>query len=415
MAAINLTDAKIKGLKPPAKGQAEIADAIVPSLRVRIGKSGKRSFVVRKRGKDKVHTVTLGAYHERRFSLADARKRAREVIEQIDMRGTYEPDIGLQGDTEDDLFRDALDSYMKRHVHKKGLRSAGEIERTFQTYVLPDWGHRPIHSITRKDVATLLDKIEDGEAGEGGNMGGPVMADRTLAQVRALFTWYALRDDEFISPIVRGMARTAPSERRSTRALADEELRLFWTATGQEQPLGDFLRLCLLTSQRRGKVEAMRWDDIKDGVWTVATQKREKANAEVIKLPPMALAIINAQPKVKGNPHVFAGKGDTHFHAGDKFKKRLDARIANLNGGKAIPAWRVHDLRHTAKTLMRRAKVGAVISERVLGHSIKGIEGTYDHHDYVDEIAEALLQLERVIADILDTDGRVVPLRGTAA
>jgi hypothetical protein len=37
------------------------------------------------------------------------------------------------------------------------------------------------------------------------------MADKLLAFIRALFNWHALRTDDFVSPIVRGMgARLHP-------------------------------------------------------------------------------------------------------------------------------------------------------------------------------------------------------------
>jgi integrase len=50
-----------------------------------------------------------------------------------------------------------------------------------------------------------------------------------------------------------------------------------------------------------------------------------------------------------------------------------------------LPNWTLHDLRRTAKTLMVRAGVRPDISERVLGHVIAGVEGTYDRHSYADE------------------------------
>ncbi len=39
---------------------------------------------------------------------------------------------------------------------------------------------------------------------------------------------------------------------------------------------------------------------------------------------------------------------------------------------------------------MVRAGVSKDHSERALGHKIKGVEGTYDQHDYIPEKAEAL-------------------------
>src|SRR5207244_8371364 len=66
-----------------------------------------------------------------------------------------------------------------------------------------------------------------------------------------------------------------------------------------------------------------------------------------------------------------------------------------------IPNWTLHDLRRTAKTLMARAGVRPDISERVLGHVIAGVEGTYDRHSYEDEKRDALEKLAATITRIL--------------
>ena len=49
MPSISLTDAKLATLKPPAAGTIEISDSVVPGLRVRLGVSGGRTFIVRSR------------------------------------------------------------------------------------------------------------------------------------------------------------------------------------------------------------------------------------------------------------------------------------------------------------------------------------------------------------------------------
>ena len=66
-----------------------------------------------------------------------------------------------------------------------------------------------------------------------------------------------------------------------------------------------------------------------------------------------------------------------------------------------LPNWTLHDLRRTAKTLMVRAGVRPDISERVLGHVIAGVEGTYDRHSYADEKRDALEKLAAMIERIL--------------
>jgi hypothetical protein len=80
--------------------------------------------------------------------------------------------------------------------------------------VYPSLGSRQIDDIRRSDVARLLDRIADEN--------GPRMADTTLAFIRRIMNWHASRSDDFRSPIVRGMARTKPSQRRRQRILSDE-------------------------------------------------------------------------------------------------------------------------------------------------------------------------------------------------
>lgn len=76
-----------------------------------------------------------------------------------------------------------------------------------------------------------------------------------------------------------------------------------------------------------------------------------------------------------------------------------------------LPGWTLHDLRRTAKTLMARAGVRPDISERVLGHVIGGVEGTYDRHSYSDEKRDALEKLAATIERILKPqESNVVPL-----
>ena len=67
----------------------------------------------------------------------------------------------------------------------------------------------------------------------------------------------------------------------------------------------------------------------------------------------------------------------------------------------SLPNWALHDLRRTAKTLMVRAGVRPDISERVLGHVIAGVEGTYDRHSYAEEKRDALEKLAAMVERIL--------------
>ena len=81
----------------------------------------------------------------------------------------------------------------------------------------------------------------------------------------------------------------------------------------------------------------------------------------------------------------------------------------NLPG---MEPWTLHDLRRTARSLMSSAGVSSDHAERALGHTIKGVEGVYDPHDYVPEKADAVNKLAGLIDTIVHPpEGNVVGLR----
>ena len=132
--------------------------------------------------------------------------------------------------------------------------------------------------------------------------------------------------------------------------------------------------------------------------------------AEFVPLSKAALAVIEAQPKIDDCDYVFPSRAKTPFSGFGKSKATLDKAVLAAmqkpakKGAKVepIPNWTLHDLRRTAKTLMARAGVRPDISERVLGHVIAGVEGTYDRHSYADEKREALEKLAAMIERILN-------------
>jgi integrase len=80
-----------------------------------------------------------------------------------------------------------------------------------------------------------------------------------------MMAWYQSRDENYTSPIVRGMRRTKPSRRE--RILSDEEMRAVWRACDEiNRTFGALIKVLLLTAQGREKVASMRWVDLKGGV-----------------------------------------------------------------------------------------------------------------------------------------------------
>ncbi|MEI9916215.1 MAG: site-specific integrase [Methylovirgula sp.] len=389
-----MTEEAVRKLQPTPSVQVDYFDALQPGLVLRVSYGGTKTWRAlhyhKVNGKTVPRAYTLGRYPT--LDLKQAREKARAFLTNPEAAR----EKAAQGS-----FSHVLENFLRRHVDANGLRSAPEIKRSFTKYVLPKWGERPFVDIRRTDVAALLDHVEDEH--------GPRQADLVLAYLRKLFGWYEARDESYRSPIVRGMRRDKPSERRRERVLSDDEIRAFWKASDKAHLyFGPFVRLLFLTAQRRDKVASLRWDEIDDGIWTVTTEAGEKGNAGTLPLPPIALDILEAIPRIVGNPFVFPGSNPkpAPINSFSQRKAELDAIMKSILPDMA--PWTLHDLRRTARSLMSRAEVRSDIAERVLGHAIVGVEGVYDRHSYGKEKADALLHLAMLISEIVKTPGKSI-------
>lgn len=342
------------------------------------------------------------------MSLPDAREKAAIGVARIKAGETeIFPDEAPKVAAE--TFKAVAERFVARWVEKGGkkqdgvpLRSKAEIERQLRTYVYPRWGNKPFLAIRRGQVTELMDAMVDNN--------GPVQADRVLATLAKLFNWYRQYDEHYVSPIIPEMKRSGSHAARARkRILSDDEIRTLWAACNEIGTFGAFVKVALLTGQRRAKVAAMQWDDIRDGVWTIPAEAREKVNAGQLKLPQLAIDIIEACPRSEANPFVFAGRGKKAFNSFSDGKEDLHEKAP-------IEPWVIHDLRRTARSLMARAGVRSDIAERTLGHVISGVEGVYDRHAYLDEKGEALQALANLVEQILSrSSANVAPIKGAIA
>jgi integrase len=406
----NLSEQTIKRLPVPATGNsityfpgAMIQGAKAPrGFGVRVTASGARAFILNYRLRGREHRFTIGAWPD--WSALKAVREARELRQRVDRGEDPLKDRAPIPKTKS--VSNVIDDFMMRYVRNKErpLRSANQIQSAFERLVKPRIGKIGVYELRRSHVAEMLDRVED-EA-------GPVQADRVRAYLRKALSWYAERDDEFNlnAAFVRVGSRANPKERARTRVLSDDELRIIWPLLADAGTFGALLRTLLLTAQRRDEVANMSWQEIgEDRIWTIPAERYKTKRPNHVPLSNTAFACIEAQPKLKGCEYVFPSRSQTPFSGFGKSKVALDKSVRKAMQGGAkvgtkiepLPNWTIHDLRRTSKTLMVRAGVRPDISERVLGHVIAGVEGTYDRHSYADEKRDALEKLATMVERIL--------------
>jgi integrase len=350
-----LSDAKILALKPPAAGQVEFPDSVVPGLRLRIGVSGVKTFMLRKRVAGKSRNITLGRYSER-MTLNDARKKARQILSDVEMKA--DPVKALPKPQ-----RVTVSGYTVRalwpgyRTSKSHLRKVKEIERVFERHILPEFGDRAADGITRSEITRFIDEIAQRT---------PVMARNILAYFSAFYTWALPRLDRLPGNPCRDAGRP-PKPKSRERVLSEKEIGLLYQVLDLEaQPFGPAIQLLLLTGQRRNEVfEANRAEfDLERAVWTIPSDK-----------------LIPARGNWDAGPSGFS-----------KAMTRIRAALETMVD-EPVPHWTLHDLRRTLATGMQRLGVRLEVTEAVLNHlsgSRAGIVGVYQRHNYFEEKGIAL-------------------------
>lgn len=361
-----LTDTKIAAIKPPAEGQQEHSDHKVTGLRLRVGAGGKKSWTLRRRVGAKIINRKLGSYPA--MGLAAARAAAEKVIATLESTGSTE--------LLDRTFGAVAEHWIEK-VAKPKNKSWHLQERRLEMHVLPRWRARKIADIKRADVRDLLDGIE-----------GDVLPNRVLTLVKTIFR-YALSRDWIDASPVEGIAKPQAESSRD-RVLDMGEIARVWAAAGLlGYPSGTWLRLLILTAQRRNEVAGMRWAslDLKDRAWKLSADETKSARAHLVPLSSLAARIIDEAPEI--GPFVCTTDGETHIHNFAKTKQLLDTFIAAK--GEPLAPWTFHDLRRSAATHMVRLGISETIVGRVLNHASTGVTArVYALHSYAPEKRHAL-------------------------
>ena len=222
------------------------------------------------------------------------------------------------------------------------------------------------------------------------------MADYTLAVLRKLLNWHAVRDDEFISPVVRGMGRQNAKEHERSRTLNDSELRAVWsTAEQRDDAFAAFVRFLLATAARRNEASQLTWGEIDGSDWLLPAS-RNKVKFDLVRpLSALAQTILAERPRLDGCGFVFTNDGRHPLGGFASRKKQFDAACG-------VTGWTLHDLRRTARSLMSRAGVLPDHAERCLGHVVGGVRAVYDRYAFHQEKAAAFAALAAQIEQIVN-------------
>ena len=375
-----ITAKKVESIKA-SQARQEIPAGPPGGLMLIVHPSGKKVWALRYRYRGVPAKYTLGDYPV--ISLARARQKAIAALADLD-RGIDPREKPAEGA---DAVTAVAEEWLKRKV--AGTRTAHEVERMLRKEIVEPWKKKRVSEIEKPHVLRVLDAIVD--------RGAPVTANRVLSIMKRWFGWAKERGYIETSPVADIKRPTV--EKSRDRVLSEDEVRAVWTAAGTlDYPHGPYLRMVILTAQRRTEVAAMRWSHIDEdkALWTLPAESTKAGRVHDVPLSSAAMDILKGLPRFANGDYVFTHNGGgRHMRTYYEAKQAVDAAIA----GAKLARWTIHDLRRSAATLMAGHGVLPHILSAILGHSAAAAVSTmpsstvtkiYNRYAYLEERRQAL-------------------------
>jgi integrase len=164
------------------------------------------------------------------------------------------------------------------------------------------------------------------------------------------------------------------------------------------------IRLLIFTGARRNEILTLRWEHVSKEHGCLMLPD-SKTGRKAVRLNPPALDVLDALPRLEGNPYVICGeKAGQHLVNLEKPWRRI-RKAAKLEDV------RLHDLRHSFASVAASGGQSLIVIGKMLGHSQPATTARYAHlaDDPVKAASDAV---GRHIAAAMDggTSGELVEL-----
>lgn len=384
------------------------------------------SFIYRyKNFEGKMKQLVLGVYPD--MSLAKAREKLQEfkalrasgydpqqyLIDREEDARKVELEAMREADKLNFTFRAMVELYLTGKVEdrysepdRKGNKKIisgsrkekgqKEVRRTLYGDVVRVLGDMPVSETPLIEVKQMVDQI----IARGSN----VQAGNVLRELNLAYR-FAISNDKlppnFQNPCPEIKTRIKDSgvkvsNSKRQRVLSEQEIRALWQKLPKAQHISPnakgVMLLSLMTGMRTGEVCQIKWQDINFNEATIHLAETKSGSSRNVQLSSQAMSLLNKMEKVSS--FVFCARspqGKPLDRALDQKQLSQQLYWARRNGvDLGVECWAPHDLRRTVRTQLAKLRCPREVSEAILGHAKKGIEGTYDLHHYEEEAKEWL-------------------------
>jgi integrase len=356
------------------------------------------------------------------ISLEDGKRRdvyGRTRKEAADKLLRLQRDLraGLPLVREDQTVEQYLTSWISDIRPHLRIRSYARYDAAVRLHIVPTLGKVKLARLTQQQLEGLYAaKLKEG------------LSPSTVARVHAVLH-KALSDAERLELVQRNVSslvRAPRALRRSMTTFTPEQVQVFLRAI-KGDPLEAFYVLAITTGIRRGEALALHWKDVdldhrrihirytlqdlKGGVFEFSPPKTDSSR-RAITLTDMAVVALRrhrkAQRRRPGELGTAWQERDLVFTTATGGPIRgnhiLQRHFEPLCKELGLPRIRLHDLRHTAASLLLRNRIPAKVVQEMLGHTT--ISMTLDIYSHVlpDMQQQAAASLDQLLAPPQDAD-----------
>jgi integrase len=402
-------------------------DDDVKGFGLRVKASGARSYVMCWKvkalgGKNEHRRVTLGTTTD--IDFGKAKEKAKTIKARVRLGDDPATEIQTAKLDAAQTFEATVRQFLDTQQSRYRVRSFKQVVRHL-TKDASDLNKKQVAKITKQDIAPVIEKVTVNNGAAAGN--------HVRSSISAFYSWAMEKALVDANPVI-GTTKNKLQSR--DRVLTPAEMRLIWNALADDD-YGSIMKLLALTGQRESEIGSLSWSEIYDAEIILPEPRTKNGRPHVVPLAPLAVQIIESRERRSDCDFIF-GQGKAGFSNWSKAKQRLDKRITEINGGKALTHWTLHDLRrtfatyaggglpeHEFKKLTARDKelargldilphVVEAILNHVSGHKA-GVAGTYNRSTYAKEKRVALDQWATHLELIVTSDAdNVTSLRRKA-
>lgn len=401
-----ITIRTVEAAKPCPGRDVYIWDSSLRGFGFRVTPKGVKSYVLQYRvdgGPARRKTIGM---HGSPWTTQTARKEAERLLMQV-RQGIDPVEQAREAKRREKAlnFSAYCDLFVDLYLQPNWPDTWPEAMRALESIAKPRWGERSLMSLKRSDMVKLMDDYAD----------RPGRKKYIHSVLRKLFNWAVDRQDIEVSPLA-GMKAPKPTASRR-RVLGQEELICLWQVCDKiGWPWGPYVRLLILTMQRRQEVAEMDWSeiDLDAKIWTIPAERVKNDEAHIVPLSDMAVDQLQALgPKKRGL--VFTTTGKTPVSGFSKAKTTIDEKMAEIllaqhvergedTIPQPIPAWRFHDIRRSGATNLQALGIPIEVTEAVLNHisgTRAGVAGIYNRYRYDREKRDALCRWDARLQELL--------------